>query len=116
MGFGTAKILAAPSEQWAGKTFYLSQKKSWSLKDIADIVSRVRGDEIKLKIVDRKEYEDFYVNSKGMERPSVEWWSSSYDALKDGECEIDDPTLENLLKEAGRTPKPLEETIEEMLR
>lgn len=116
MAFCTAKVLAAPSEQWAGKTFYLSQKNSRSLKDIAAIVGRVRGEEVKLKVVSRKEYEDFYVKEKGMERPSVEWWSSSYDALKDGECEIDDPTLESMLKEAGRTPKPLEETIEEMLQ
>ncbi|KAG9185910.1 hypothetical protein G6011_07241 [Alternaria panax] len=116
LAFGTAKVLAAPSEDWAGKTFYLSQKKSWSLKDVADIVSRVKGEEIRLRIVGKKEYEDFYVNEKGMERPSVESWSSSYDALKDGECEIDDPILESLLKEAGRSPKPLEETIEEMLR
>jgi uncharacterized protein YbjT (DUF2867 family) len=116
MAFGTAKVLSEPSDKWAGKTFYLSQKKSWTLQDIAKIVSKVRGEDVALKVVDRKEYEDFYVNEKGMEKASVEWWSSSYDALKDGECEIDDPTLEGVLKEAGRTPKPLEETIEEMLR
>jgi uncharacterized protein YbjT (DUF2867 family) len=116
MAFCTAKVLAAPREHWAGKTFYLSQKKSWSLRDIAAIVSKVRGEEVKIKIVSRREYEDFYVGKMGMERPSVEWWSSTYDALEDGECEIDDPTLEGLLQEAGRQPKPLEETIEEMLR
>jgi uncharacterized protein YbjT (DUF2867 family) len=116
MAFGTAKVLSEPSDKWAGKTFYLSQKKSWTLQDIARVVSKVRGEDVALKVVDRKEYEDFYVNEKGMEKASVEWWSSSYDALKDGECEIDDPTLEGVLKEAGRTPKPLEETIEEMLR
>ncbi|KAI4933824.1 uncharacterized protein J4E92_003493 [Alternaria infectoria] len=116
MAFCTAKVLAAPRELWAGKTFYLSQKKTHSLSDIARIVSKVRGEEIKLKVVSRKEYEDYYVNEKGMERASVEWWSSTYDALKDGECDIDDGTLEALLKEAGKTPKPLEETVEEMLK
>jgi uncharacterized protein YbjT (DUF2867 family) len=116
MAFGTAKVLSEESEKWMGKTFYLSQKKSWTLKDIAGIVSKVRREEINLEVVSRKEYEDFYVNEKGMEKASVEWWSSTYDALKDGECEIDDPTLEGILKDAGRQPKPLEETIEEMLR
>jgi uncharacterized protein YbjT (DUF2867 family) len=116
MAYGTAKVLSEPSEKWAGKTFYLSQKHCKTLKDIASIVSKVKGEEIKLKVVSRKEYEDFYVNEKGMERPSVEWWSSSYDALKDGECAIDDSTLETILKDAGRSPKPLEETVEEMLR
>jgi uncharacterized protein YbjT (DUF2867 family) len=116
MAFGTAKVLSEESEKWMGKTFYLSQKKSWTLKDIAGIVSKVRREEVNLEVVSRKEYEDFYVNEKGMEKASVEWWSSTYDALKDGECEIDDPTLEGMLKDAGRQPKPLEETIEEMLR
>jgi uncharacterized protein YbjT (DUF2867 family) len=116
MAYGTAKVLAAPSDEWSGKTFYLSQKKTWTLQDIAHVVSKVKGEEIKLKVVSRKEYEDYYVKEKGTDRSSVEWWSSSYDALKDGECAIDDPTLEIMLKEAGRSPKPLEETIEEMLK
>ncbi|KZM18936.1 uncharacterized protein EKO05_0006679 [Ascochyta rabiei] len=115
MAYGTAKILAAPSEEWSGKTFYLSQKKTWTLQDIAKLVSKVKGEEIKLKIVSRKEYEDYYAE-KGTERASVEWWSSSYDALKDGECAIEDYTLEGLLKDANRRPKRLEETIEEMMK
>ncbi|KAJ4410421.1 hypothetical protein N0V91_001907 [Didymella pomorum] len=115
MAFGTAKVLAAPSEEWSGKTFYLSQKKTWTLQQIAEIVSKVRGEDVELKVVSRKEYEEFYAE-RGTERASVEWWSSSYDALKDGECAIDDATLENLLDEAGRSPKPIEETIGEMLK
>ncbi|KAH6618477.1 hypothetical protein C7974DRAFT_317505 [Boeremia exigua] len=115
MGFGTAKVLAAPSEEWSRKMFYLSQKKTCTLQDIAGIVSKIRGEPVQLKIVSRKEYEDFYAE-KGTERASVEWWSSSYDALKDGECAIDDPTLETLLKEAGKSPEPLEATIEYMLK
>ncbi|KAF2036235.1 NAD(P)-binding protein [Setomelanomma holmii] len=116
MAFATAKILSEGSEKWAGWTVYLSQKKTWSLEDIVRIVGEVRGEEIGLKVVGRKEYEEFYVKEKGMEKASVEWWSSTYDALKDGECAIDDSTLEDILKEAGRTPKPLEDTIGEMLR
>ena len=116
MAFATAKILASPKEEWKGKTFYLSQKKAWTLSDIAGIVSKVKGEDIKLKVVERKEYEVFYVNEKGREGSSVEWWSSTYDALKDGECAIEDPTLETILKEAGRSPKPLEVTVQEMLR
>lgn len=115
MAFGTAKVLAAPSDEWSGKTFYLSQKKTQTLQDVAHLVSKVKGDEIKLKVVSRNEYEDYYAN-KGTERASVEWWSSSYDALKDGECAITDPTLETMLEAAGRKPDPLEETIAEMLK
>ncbi|KAH9865131.1 hypothetical protein IAQ61_009078 [Plenodomus lingam] len=116
MAFCTAKVLAAPGEAWAGKTFYLSQRRTWTLADIAQIVGEVRGKEVRVKVVSRKEFEEYYVRTKGMERPAVEWWSSTYDALEDGECAIEDPTLETMLKEAGRTPKALEETIKEMMR
>jgi uncharacterized protein YbjT (DUF2867 family) len=116
MGYATAKVLSEPGEKWAGKTFYLSQKRTWSLRDVAGIVSKVRGEEVGLKVVSRSEYEEYYVGEKGMERASVEWWSSTYDALEDGECAIEDGTLEAILKEAGREPVPLEKTIEEMLR
>jgi hypothetical protein len=79
-------------------------------------VSKANAEEVRLKVVGKKEYEEFHVKEKGTEKASVEWWSSSYDALKDGECEIDDMTLESILKEAGRSPKPLAETIDEMMR
>ncbi|KAH7398866.1 hypothetical protein DE146DRAFT_613438 [Phaeosphaeria sp. MPI-PUGE-AT-0046c] len=116
MAFATAKILSAPSSDWAGRMVYLSQKRTWTLQNIAGIVSKVRGEEARLKVVSRKEYEEFYVGEMGMEKASVEWWSSTYDALKDGECAIDDDTLEVILKEAGRQPDALEQTIEMMLR
>jgi uncharacterized protein YbjT (DUF2867 family) len=104
------------SKEWAGKTVYLSQKRTVSLAGVARIVSEVRGEEVVLVKRSRKEYEDFYVGEKGMERASVEWWSSTYDALEDGECAVDDATLETMLKDAGRTPVPLEETIREMMQ
>lgn len=115
MAYATAKVLNEPSEKWAGKTFYLSQKKTWTLQDISSIVSDVRGqgEKVKLKIVSRKEYEDFYVNEKGIEKQSVEWWSSTYDALEDGECAVDDPTLQNLLGQ--RKPASLEDTVRKMM-
>jgi uncharacterized protein YbjT (DUF2867 family) len=116
MGFATARILSAPGDDWAGKTFYLSQKRTWTLRDIAGIVSKVRGEEVGIKIVSREEYEEFYVGDMGMERASVEWWSSTYDALEDGECAIEDEALEGILRNAGREPEALEETIEQMMR
>jgi uncharacterized protein YbjT (DUF2867 family) len=116
MAFCTAKIVCAESAEWAGKTLYLSQKKTLSLRDVARVVSEARGGEIELLVKSRKEYEDFYVSEKGMERASVEWWSSTYDALEDGECAIDDATLETMLSDAGRTPVSLEETIKEMMQ
>lgn len=115
MAFGTAKILAAKQEEWAGRMVYMSQNSTRTLEDIAKIVSKVKGQTVKLEIVSRKEFEDYYVE-KGMERASVEWWSSSYDAVKEGECDIKDDTLEKMLAKAGKSPKALETTVEEMLR
>jgi len=115
LGFGTAKVLTGKEEDWAGKTFYLSQNKTKTLKEIAELVSEAKGTSVQLEVRSRKEYEDFYVEKMGMERASVEWWSSSYDAVKDGECHITDPTLESIFKEAGRTPKPMEKTVKEMM-
>lgn len=115
MAYGTAKVLSESSEEWSGRTFYLSQKETKTLKDVAEMVSKVMGREIRLKVVSQKGYEEYYVG-RGMERASVEWWSCSYDALEDGECKIDDEALEDMLKAAGREPKSLEETIGEMLK
>jgi hypothetical protein len=65
--------------------------------------------------VSRKEFEDYYAE-KGIERAAVEWWSSAYESIEDGECAVDDPTLEEFLKEVGRSPEPLESVIEKMLK
>ncbi|KAH6723886.1 hypothetical protein BKA61DRAFT_17533 [Leptodontidium sp. MPI-SDFR-AT-0119] len=70
---------------------------------------------VKLRIVSREEYVECYVE-RGVERPSVEWWSSTYGALERGECLIDDPTLEELLASKGVSPTTVEDTIKEMLR
>ncbi|KJX99043.1 nmrA-like family protein [Zymoseptoria brevis] len=115
LGLASTLILAAPEEQWVGKTVYLSQGKSHSLKDVAGMVGRTREREVKLKVVERKEHENFYVEERGIDRPFVEWWSRTYDALRAGECAIEDGTLESLLATKAVKPKALEDTIREML-
>jgi uncharacterized protein YbjT (DUF2867 family) len=116
MGFGTAKILSSSPSEWQGRTVYLSRNTTCTLTELARLVSKSRGKEVKVKQVSRKEFEDWYVENTDVERASVEWWSSSYDALKDGECDIKDTTLEDMLREAGRKPKPFDKTVEEMLK
>lgn len=64
----------------------------------------------------RQEHEKFYVEEQGMSEAMITWWSKSYDALRDNECEIDDPTLEQLLATKGVKPTPMEETVAEMLK
>ena len=116
LGLANALILAAPSDEWKGKIVYLSQSRMHSLYEVAEMVSKAKGKEVKLKIVPREEHEKYYVEERGMDEPYVKWWSKSYDAVKAGECDIRDPTLEKLLESKGVHPKPMEETIKEMLQ
>ena len=115
MAYGTAKIVVAPSEHWKGKTLYLSQNTTWNLDAMSRLISTWLHQDVNLKIVSQDEYVEHYA-SKGRDRASVEWWSSTYEALKDGECDIKDTTLETILSDAGRTPKSLTTTMEEMMQ
>ncbi|KAJ9619978.1 hypothetical protein H2203_008254 [Taxawa tesnikishii (nom. ined.)] len=116
LGLANALVIASPKTDYAGKTFYLSNTKDpKSLKDIAKMVSEARGKETKLKVVSREEHEDYYVNERKMPEPMIKWWAKTYDALRDGECMIKDTTFEELLSSRGRTPKPVEQTVKEMI-
>jgi uncharacterized protein YbjT (DUF2867 family) len=116
LGLANALILADPISQWAGKTLYLSQKQAHTLSEVAEMVSRAKGKEVKFRTVSREEHEKFYTQERGLPAPMIEWWSRTYDALKDGECEIEDPTLEKLLARKGVKAKGMEETVREMLK
>lgn len=116
LGLANALILAAPSAEWANRVFYLSQRKAHTLDEVAAMISKAKGKDVKFKVVPRQEHEKFYVQEKGMPEPMITWWSKSYDALRDGECKIDDPTLENLLASKNVKPKQMEETVAEMMK
>lgn len=117
LGLANALVIAASSDEYAGKTFYLSAiKNPKTLAQIAQIVSDVKGKKISAKVVSRQEHEQFYIQEKNMPEPAVKWWSTTYDSLRDQECTIHDETLEKLLSSKGRTPKPVEETIREMIQ
>ena len=113
--FGTANVLAAPSERYAGKTLTMSSKQTLTLKQIADIVSKIKGHELQLKIVSKEQFVDHYVE-RGVPREGIEWWVGAYEAMEDGECVNTDSTLEDFLEKAGRTPQSLEATIKEMMK
>lgn len=116
LGLGTAMILSAPKSEYAGKTMYLSTARNIkTLSEIADLVGTARGKAMDMKLVDEKEHQDFYVKQKDMPADAVEWWVSSYAALKDKECLISDDTLDRLLKSKGVVPKTMENTIQEMM-
>lgn len=115
LGLGTALVLSEKENVWEGRTVYLSNPPSMarSLEEVAALVSRSRGKEVKVKKVGSEEYIEYY-SKMGKERAAVEWWSSSYGALEDSECAIEDRALGKLLKSRGVVPKSIEETVKEM--
>ncbi|KAI1357172.1 hypothetical protein F5Y08DRAFT_324853 [Xylaria arbuscula] len=126
LGVASALVLASATgsaegekrEEFVGKTFYLSTRPEMAktVAEVADLVGRERGRDVKVEIVGRKEHERYYVEERGMERPAVEWWAGTYEALEDGECLVDDPVLERLLARVGLKPIPIEETVAAMVR
>ncbi|TKA83854.1 hypothetical protein B0A55_00088 [Friedmanniomyces simplex] len=115
LGMATAVVLAAPLGEWADKTCCLSQSQAHSLSEVAGMVSKAKSKEVQVKVVTRDEHEAYYTQQRGMDEPFIRWWSRTYDALRDNECEIQDPTLELLLGKQGLKPKRMEDTITEML-
>ncbi|RMY25013.1 hypothetical protein D0867_00989 [Hortaea werneckii] len=116
LGLANAVILTSPSGEWAGRTFYLSQKEAHTLEDVAGMVSKAKAKQVNLKVVSRDEHEQYYVQDRKMPEPMIKWWSKTYDALRDNECEINDSTLEDLLAKRGVKPQPMDVTVAEMLK
>lgn len=118
LGLGNALILTAPTEEWAGKTVYLSTPPSLakSLKDIAELVSQSRDKSVSVDIVGREKHNTHYIHDRKMDAPAIEWWSHTYDALGDGGCLVEDPTLAKLLESKGKKLVPMEDTVAAMVR
>ncbi|KAI0843351.1 NAD(P)-binding protein [Hypoxylon sp. FL0890] len=118
LGVASAVVLVSPSEEYAGRTFYLSTRPEGakSISEVAELVGRARGKGVSVKIVGQEEHERYYVQERAMDRRAVRWWKSTYEALERGECLIDDPTLEKLLSGVGVKPTSIEETISKMVK
>lgn len=115
LGVANALILSAPSSEWAGKTFYLSQNTAHSLTEMASMVAQaIQRPQLRLSLVPREKHEEYYSAERGMPTPYVNWWANTYDALRDHECEISDNTLEKLLATKGLKPTPMEHTVRKM--
>ncbi|KAI9835310.1 MAG: hypothetical protein M1819_002454 [Sarea resinae] len=115
LGYATALVLVDTAGRYEGAAFYLSAPTTRTLADIAQVVAAAKGYEVKIKEVDRDEYCRHYVEEKGRDKDAVEWWASTYEALRKGECKVRDSTLSNLLVSRGVRLKPVEETVREML-
>ncbi|KAI0508252.1 hypothetical protein F5B22DRAFT_424030 [Xylaria bambusicola] len=123
LGVASALVLASGGiedgeKEFVGRTVYLSTRPGTArtVGEIAGIVGWERGRGVRVDVVGREEHERYYTEDRGMQRPGVEWWASTYEALEDGECLVDDPMLENLLARVGLKPIPVEETVAAMIK
>lgn len=119
LGLATAEILAADEAETqavhAGRKVVLSARKTHSLQAVAQMVSAAKNEEIHARVLGRDEYEQHHVGAGRATAAAVRWWSSTYDALEAGECDKQDGALEALLARHGRAPKPMEQTVREMV-
>ncbi|GAB7341771.1 hypothetical protein MBLNU457_g0103t1 [Dothideomycetes sp. NU457] len=117
LGLANALVLVAPREEWKGRTVYLSNtKEPRTIAEVAAMVSKAKGRDVGLEVVSRQEHERYYVQERKMGKAMIEWWASTYDALRDQECLIKDDTFDTLLASKGRTPKRVEDTVSEMIQ
>jgi uncharacterized protein YbjT (DUF2867 family) len=116
LAYATARIITAPSAEYAGRTFYLSNiDNPKTLTDVAELLGKKENRKIQVKTVSTSEFQEFYVKEgkegvRGVEW-LVEWWSSTYGALADGECLIKDRTLAELLHKYGREMQTFESSF-----
>ncbi|KAI0116449.1 NAD(P)-binding protein [Nemania sp. FL0031] len=119
LGVASAIVLATTDDgEFVGKTFYLSTRPATAktVNEIAQLVGKARGKDVRVEIVGRKEHERYYVEERGTPRLAMEWWVGTYEALEAGEALVDDPMLEKLLGRVGLKPIPVEEIVAAMVR
>ncbi|KAI0131356.1 NAD(P)-binding protein [Daldinia grandis] len=122
LGVANAVVLAAPMAgaggEFGNRSFYLSTRAgaAKSVGEVAGVVGAARGREVRVRVVGREAHERYYVEERGMEEAAVRWWVSTYEALEEGECEVDDGMLEELLGRVGVKATGVEEVIGRMVK
>ncbi|KAF7954413.1 hypothetical protein EAE96_005535 [Botrytis aclada] len=71
LGVANALVLMDWSGMYEGQFFYLSPRKSISMTEVLEMVSEIRGKDVRLKIVSEREYVDYYAK-KGFPRAMLE--------------------------------------------
>ncbi|KAF2459843.1 hypothetical protein BDY21DRAFT_361743 [Lineolata rhizophorae] len=76
VALGTALIATdKDSAKWEGcKVTLAASKGGITLAEMAEMVGKRLGREIKFEVVDKEEHVKYYVNQRGMDEPFVRWW------------------------------------------
>jgi uncharacterized protein YbjT (DUF2867 family) len=115
LGAGNAVVLAAPVEEYAGKSFFLSsQLDIMTLAQVGELLSKVKGYEITVKVVGQDEFEDFYTQM-GIDEGQVKWGTKSFSGMSKGLAKVKDDTLARLLAGRERPGERLEQAITAMV-
>jgi len=115
LGLATAMIVTDMISKYQGVVVTLSGNETVTLQDIVKLVQRHRQGPLELRVVQREVYEQYYIQERGLDPGLVRWWSTIYDALKENSAMGNGYVIEKMLGKYGRKPKPLRETIKEML-
>lgn len=111
---GTAKILArivSGDRTWIGKTLNLTGSKTYTLKQVAGLLQEHVGRAVYVDVVGREEARKVHSGNAAREAWVVESWSGWFEAIREGECSVVDPLLEEVL---GREVRCLEELAGEL--
>jgi uncharacterized protein YbjT (DUF2867 family) len=108
---GTAKIINAPSSQFANQTLLLTGAEAVSLTEVVGMIENETGKDLPIRRVSTEEYSEM-MKSAGLDESSIMMFMSMFKGLQNGELATISPTLEELL---GRKPKTMEQVVHETL-
>jgi len=111
LGEGTARIIAAPSSEYANQTVLLTGSSAVSLTDVAKIINKVTGKDSPIRRGTVKGSVEAAL-AAGQDKFFAETFAEAFTGVERGELETLTPDLEVLL---GRRPKSIEEVIRETL-
>ena len=113
LGEGTARIIAN-HKQYIGQTLRLTGPRATGISEVAKVASDETGVEVDVKCIGKDAAKDWHLARKSAGEGGdwvVESWVGWFEGLKDGECAVVDPLLENLI---GRKPQGIEELRTEL--
>ena len=108
LGEGTATIIA-DYKKYLGRTLGLTGPRVTSIRNVADILEVETGWKVDFREVGAEEARKYHTEHKSAGEGGdwiVKSWSGWFEGLKNGECEVVDPLLGELL---GRPPRGIEE-------
>ena len=113
LGEATASILQK-YDKYLGQTLNLTGPRTTSISDIARLVEKNTGRNVKVDVVGRQEAERYHKEKKSVPESNfwvIESWAGWHDGIANGETAVVDPLIKEIL---GREPRGVEEMAERL--